>query len=48
MYVYAIKKYIGAYIAMLNGLDEIVFTAGVGETITILRGVCSDMDTLHT
>ncbi len=31
MYAYRIKKYIGAYAAVLNGVDAIVFTAGVGE-----------------
>jgi acetate kinase len=31
MYAYRIKKYIGSYAAVLNGLDAIVFTAGVGE-----------------
>ncbi|AZQ61869.1 acetate kinase [Flammeovirga pectinis] len=31
MYTYRIKKYIGAYLAALNGADAIVFTAGVGE-----------------
>ncbi|GAA4847114.1 acetate kinase [Algivirga pacifica] len=31
MYTYRIRKYIGAYMAALNGLDAIVFTAGVGE-----------------
>ena len=31
IYAYRIKKYIGSYAAVLNGLDAIVFTAGVGE-----------------
>lgn len=31
MYTYRIKKYIGSYLAALNGADAIVFTAGVGE-----------------
>jgi acetate kinase len=31
IYAYRIKKYIGAYAAVLNGVDAIVFTAGVGE-----------------
>ena len=30
-YVYRIVKYIGAYAAAMNGVDAIVFTAGVGE-----------------
>lgn len=37
MYAYRIRKYIGAYAAVLNGLDAIVFTGGVGENDAILR-----------
>jgi acetate kinase len=33
MYAYHIKKYIGSFTAVLNGVDAIVFTAGVGKTI---------------
>jgi len=47
MNAYRIKKYIGAYSAALNGLDAIVFTAGIGENSAILRKmVCADMDYL--
>lgn len=47
MYAYRIKKYIGAYTAILNGLDAVVFTAGVGENDPIIRElVCRDMDYL--
>ncbi len=31
MYEYRLRKYIGAYAAAMNGVDVIVFTAGVGE-----------------
>ena len=31
MFVYRVKKYIGAYFAVLGKVDAIVFTAGVGE-----------------
>lgn len=31
MNAYRIKKYIGSYVAVLNGLDAIVITAGIGE-----------------
>ena len=41
MYAYRIKKYIGAYAAALNGLDAIVFTAGVGENDALARKLCS-------
>ena len=47
MNAYRIKKYIGAYTAAMNGLDAIVFTAGIGENSTLLRSmVCSDMQYL--
>ncbi|HRR19461.1 MAG TPA: acetate kinase, partial [Ignavibacteriales bacterium] len=42
-----IKKFIGAYIAIMNGCDAIVFTGGVGENSDIIRDmVCKDMDWL--
>jgi len=31
MFTYQVKKYIGTYMAVLNGADAIVFTAGIGE-----------------
>jgi acetate kinase len=37
LYVYQIRKYIGAYIAAMNGLDAIVFTAGIGENSARIR-----------
>lgn len=37
MYEYRLRKYIGAYAAAMNGVDVIVFTAGVGENSIILR-----------
>lgn len=37
MYAYHIKKYIGAYVAILNGVDAIVYTAGVGENDSLTR-----------
>jgi acetate kinase len=47
MYAYRIKKYIGSYAAVLNGLDAIVFTAGVGENDCAIRQmICSEMDFL--
>ena len=45
MNAYRIKKYIGAYAAAMNGLDAIVFTAGIGENSNYIREkVCTDMD----
>ncbi|KQX15545.1 acetate/propionate family kinase [Flavobacterium sp. Root420] len=45
MNAYRIKKFIGAYAAALNGLDAIVFTAGIGENSSHMRKlVCTDMN----
>ncbi|MFD1616360.1 acetate/propionate family kinase [Gelatiniphilus marinus] len=47
MNVYRIKKYIGSYAAVLNGLDAIVFTAGIGENSQFMRQeICKDLDFL--
>jgi acetate kinase len=37
MYAYHIKKYIGSFMAVLNGVDALVFTAGVGENDALTR-----------
>lgn len=37
MFVYRIQKYIGAYAAVLNGIDLIVFTGGIGEKDSDVR-----------
>lgn len=37
MYEYRIRKYIGSYVAAMNGVDAIVFTAGIGENTPTLR-----------
>lgn len=47
MLKHQLKKYIGAYAALMNGLDGVVFTAGIGENSPMLRQmVCEDMDFL--
>ena len=47
MYSYRIKKYIGAYAAAMNGVDTIVFTAGVGENQIGMRvDSCAGLDYL--
>lgn len=47
MNAYRIKKYIGAYAAIMNGLDAVIFTAGIGENSSVIRKlVCEDMDYL--
>jgi acetate kinase len=45
MNAYRIKKFIGSYVAALNGLDAIIFTAGIGENSSYIRKlVCTDME----
>ena len=47
MNAYRIRKYIGAYCAVMNGLDAIVFTAGIGENSVLMRRlVCRDLEYL--
>lgn len=47
VYNYRIVKYIGAYVAALNGVDVIAFTAGVGENNKDLRTrVCNNLEYL--
>lgn len=47
IYVYRIKKYIGAYAAALGKVDAIIFTAGVGENSSFIRAqVCQDLEIL--
>ncbi len=47
MFAYNCKKYVGAYAAAMNGVDCIVFTAGVGENTPSMRAaICADMDYL--
>ena len=42
-----IKKYIGSYAAILNGLDAIIFTAGIGENSSLMREMaCKNLDFL--
>jgi acetate kinase len=37
VYRHRVRRYIGAYLALLGGLDALVFTAGVGENNSLLR-----------
>jgi len=47
MYAYKAKKFIGGYIAALNGVDVIVFTGGIGENdFNMRRMICEDMEGL--
>jgi acetate kinase len=47
LYAYRIKKFIGAYAAVLNGVDALVFTGGVGENDRLMRAmVCESLEFL--
>ena len=47
MYAYRIKKYIGSYAAILNGVDALVFTGGIGENDGAMRALSvKDLDFL--
>lgn len=47
LFCYRIRKYIGAYFAVLNGLDALIFTAGIGEHSAAVRAaVCAELDAL--
>lgn len=47
LYAYRIKKFIGSYAAVLNGIDAIIFTAGVGENDLEMRAaVCKELSYL--
>jgi len=45
MVAYNIKKYVGAYVAALDGVDALCFTGGIGENAALIREkVCSGLD----
>lgn len=47
MFIYKVKFYIGAYNAVLNGIDALVFTGGIGENSSRLRhAICKDLEDL--
>ena len=44
MYFYQLQKFVGSYTAAMNGLDVMVFTAGIGENSASVReGVCEGL-----
>jgi acetate kinase len=46
-FVYHVKKYIGAYAAILDGADALIFTAGLGENSpSIRKQICSTLSFL--
>ncbi len=47
MFAYQARKFIGAYAAVLNGLDTLVFTGGIGERAPEVRAdICSGLEYL--
>lgn len=47
LYTYRIKKFIGSYYATLNGVDALVFTAGLGENDATVRSLaCKNLEAL--
>jgi acetate kinase len=47
VYVHRLRKYVGAYLAVLGGADAVTFTAGVGEhNARVRRAVCHGLDAL--
>ena len=49
MFAYRVRKYIGAYVSAMGGVDVIIFTAGLGENSgTIRREICEGLEYLGT
>ena len=47
IFAYSVKKYIGSYAAAMGGIDCLVFTAGVGENVKLIRKmVCEELEFL--
>jgi acetate kinase len=47
VFCYRVKKYIGAYLATLNGADAVLFTGGIGENAPAIRAqICDRLDAL--
>jgi acetate kinase len=47
VFCYRVKKYLGAYLAAINGADAIVFAGGIGENAPAIRArICDGMDWL--
>lgn len=45
VFCYRAKKYIGSYIASMNGVDAIIFTGGIGENSSLIRSkILSEME----
>lgn len=47
IYNYRVKKYIGSYIAAMNGCNILVFTGGIGENaVHVRKGICTNLEWL--
>jgi acetate kinase len=47
MFAYRVKKYIGSYVAAMNGLDLLIFTGGIGENdFNMRKMICTDLEYL--
>lgn len=47
VFCYRVRKYLGAYLAVLNGADAIVFAGGIGENAAPVRErICTDLERL--
>jgi acetate kinase len=47
IFCYRVRKYIGAYLAAMNGADVLIFTAGIGEHAPAIRSrICAGLDNL--
>lgn len=45
LFCYRVRKYIGAYLAVLNGADAVIFGGGIGEHAPVIRArICAGMD----
>jgi len=46
-FCYRVRKYIGAYLAAMNGADVLIFAGGIGENAPAIRaGICAGLDNL--
>lgn len=45
IYIYRVKKYIGAYASAMGGVDAIVFTGGIGQNLSAIQeGACAELE----
>jgi len=46
-FCYRIRKYVGMYLAAMNGADALIFTGGIGENAAVIRArICEDLGNL--